>query len=137
MDHIAEPGKSLEALQAENAKLRALLDKVGMERAAFQGELMAANLQKHELQEILARMLDAGEVDLHGEDPKCPGDDTCACPWAKKIGAAMMDYTEKRNHPCPKCGHEPETHGQLCRCTDPVCLEIDAEQRRASKGLGR
>lgn len=35
-------------LEAENAKLRALLEKVGLERSGFQGELMAANLQVRE-----------------------------------------------------------------------------------------
>jgi len=58
-------------------------------------------LQLGEAQDILASMLIAGEIDVHGEDPKCPQDDTCACPWAKKINAAMKGYAEEWKHSGP------------------------------------
>lgn len=71
-------------------------------------------LQLGEAQDILASMLIAGEIDVHGEDPKCPQDDTCACPWAKKINAAMKGYAEEWKHSGP--GLSPITEKPKCDC---------------------
>lgn len=53
MNEAAELRSELAQAQAENATLRALLDKVGLERAGLQGELMAANLQNEAMRNVV------------------------------------------------------------------------------------
>lgn len=64
-------------------------------------ELSAANLQVGELQDIVRLCVSQGGLSFHVEGGKCPEDDTCDCPDALRVNAAMKGYTEKRVEPSP------------------------------------
>lgn len=76
-------------------------------------ELREKDLQVHELQDIVRLCVEQGGLSFHVEGGRCPEDDTCDCPDALRVNAAMKGYTEKRkSEGCVDDQHR----GTECKC---------------------
>lgn len=89
-------------------------------RAILRAKRDAMVLQISELQNILHDLAEWGGNDWHKNS--CPEDDTCDCPKAKRVNAAMKGYAEKRKDEdreywCSGCGAilEPKDGGGSVR----------------------
>jgi len=74
-------------------------------------------LQVRELQDIVRLCVEQGGLSFHVEGGKCPEDDTCDCPDALRVNAAMKGYTEKRVASGPKNERHDCDHC-ACSCSD-------------------
>src|ERR1043166_5187940 len=89
----------LSAAQTEVKLLRDAIDKSNIalaEAVETKEERNRLLLQVHELQDIVRLCVEQGGLSFHVEGGKCPEDDTCDCPDALRVNAAMKGYTEKR-----------------------------------------
>jgi hypothetical protein len=49
-------------------------------------------LQLRQAQALIVVAVELGDIDPHGENPRCPQDDTCSCSVAKSINKALDGY---------------------------------------------
>jgi hypothetical protein len=80
-------------------------------------------LQIHDLQGIVHLCIEQGGLNFHVEGGKCPEDDTCDCPDALRVNAAMKGYTpevrwakkcEDDKHDWRDARNEIVTSGEFC-----------------------
>lgn len=80
----------------------------------YRRKIEVLELQLREAQEVITLCVDQGGLSFHVEGGKCPEDDTCDCPVAKKVNAAMKGY-EGPSFLCLTCG---EGHRAGSKCAE-------------------